>query len=47
MLGAAQPETGLHHKAGISKRRNIIFRPWLLVGIVGIWAMLEYGLTQI
>jgi hypothetical protein len=43
MLGVAQPEMGLHHKAGISKRRNFICRPWILVGIVGNWAELNMG----
>jgi hypothetical protein len=43
MLGAAQPETDLHHKAGISKRRKFICRPWLLVGVVTIWAEFTMG----
>jgi hypothetical protein len=43
MLGVAQPETGLHHKDGISKRRKFICRPWILVGIVRIWAEFTMG----
>jgi hypothetical protein len=41
MLGAAQPETGLNPKAGISKHRKFICRPWVLVGIV------EFGLSSL
>jgi hypothetical protein len=43
MLGVAQPETGLHHKAGISKRRKFICRHWFLMGIVIIWAEFTMG----
>jgi hypothetical protein len=43
MLGAAQPEMGLHHKASISKRRKLICRRWLLVGIARIWDELNMG----
>jgi hypothetical protein len=47
MLGAAQPETGLHHKAGISKCKNFICRPSIFMRIAGIWAELEYEPAQI